>query len=148
MEHDVEVAEENVAHIYVVGGLEEVLGTLLHELRSVVDQWVDEANCDSPHIVLITNREDSSVHLTVLMQKIFIYLHDFYECNCILHQKGVIDIHNKHNDVNDMNKAAEQMLFLCESVPFVVDHVFYHICLKNSEFLGACYCLNESTILF
>lgn len=149
MEHDVQVAEENVANIYVVGGVEEVLGTLLDELCSVVDHWVDEANCDSPHIVLITNREDSSVLLTtVYMQKLWVDIHDFFECNCILHQKGVIDIHNKHNDVNNMNKAAEQMLSLGESVPFIVDHVLYHICLENSEFLGACYSLNESTILF
>jgi len=85
---DVQEAKEDMANVNIVGGIHEIRHSLLEELSTVIDCWVEHAYENSNHVSSVTWWEDSWI---VLIENINLGIVDLAHFSLPLHINFILD---------------------------------------------------------
>jgi len=85
---DVQEAKEDMANVNVVGGIHEIRHSLLEELSTVIDCWVEHAYENSNHVSSVTWWKDSRI---ILIENVNLSIVNFAHFSLPLHINFILD---------------------------------------------------------
>ena len=110
----------------------EVRQAWFEQLKAVIVDWVQEADCNGPHESVVAFWEDSIIYLSINMHRIW-DCHNFISLHGLHGKESLVDVENEHDNVANVDKATDQMLIPGVGLPLVINHIHDQVSFEDSE---------------